>query len=851
VTHLVDRLRFEFRMAWRETRPALRKFAFMAVAIALGVGALTGIKGFSRALERAMSRTARDLIASDLSVRMNFVPPGEEPAVFTELVNRGAQMTRVVETMSMASAAGAAQPVLSNVKAVDPAVYPFYGELQLDPPVPLSRAITADAAVATREFLVRTGASVGDSVELGSARFRLAAVLTAEPDRIASGIDFGPRILISLEGLRRAQLIQFGSRATESFLFRLPPSGLSLADARAILRAQLPRRTRISDYVDPNPSVSEGLERTANFLSLIGLLALLVAGLGVATTIHAYLQQKLDTIGIIKCLGGRSSQVIRTYVIQGLGLAITGSLAGVALGYAIQLLFPPLLQGLLSLPATVDLAPGAAVQGFLVGTLTTLLFLLPPLFEIRTVKPARIFLREYAPPRPWTLAGRRADPVPLLATVLLVAGIGALASWLAESWTGGFGFVAALGGAMLVLALAARLLLFVLRILPRPPWLAVHHGLKNLRRPGSHTTSVLVSLGLGVAFVLTVYFLQTSLLAQIVKSAPSDFPNLFLLGITERDKMPLWEMLRNTPGVLDVGTPIPAVPARLQRVDGMTADQLGLQGHDRHYFQMEFTLTWAEPVPPDTRIISGDWWRPPFRAPRISVSQHAAETLSVRVGSTLEFRSGANRILGTVANIRDSEFPRPGTSNQFIFSPGSFDGVPTSYVGGLRIDPSHVARIQRDIFGLFPNVTSIDVGEVLGKVQELIDRVTNVIRFIALFAILCGIVVLASSVAGTRYQRVREAALMKTLGATRAQVARIHAAEFAVVGAAAGIVGGAVAALAAHYLLGHALNTVFRFRWLPLATGALLSAALAVVTGWLANRGVLDQKPLEVLRENQ
>jgi putative ABC transport system permease protein len=840
---------FEFRLAWRETRPALRKFVFLTAAIALGVGSVTGIKGFSRALDRAMARSARDLIAADILVRFTNSPSPAELQVLQALARLGATMTRVTETLSMASAGSPPQPLLSTIKAVDPEFYPFYGTIELEPAGDFRRILTDDAAVVTREFLIRSRAALGDSMQVGGAHFRIAAVLALEPDRIASGMEIGPRVVITRGGLERSGLIRFGSRASEAFLFRLPPQ-LGVDQARGVLSAGLKRPDRISDYRNPNPSITRGLDRTANFLSLIGLLALLVGGLGVATTMHSYLQQKLDNIAVLKCLGGRSLKIIRVYLIQGLLLGVTGSAAGVGLGYLLQLVLPPFLKGFINLPARLELAPAAAAQGFLIGTLTTLLFLLPPLLAIRKVRPTRVFLREMPETRISTLERLRHDPVPLISSVALLIGVGVMASWLAESWIRGFVFMGSLAASIVILAAASKILLMGIKRMPRFSSLVIRHGLKNLQRPGSHVTSVLVSMGIGVAFIITVYLVQTSLIPQIIRSAPEDFPNLFLIGITERDKEPLWRFLKSEAGVLSVGNPIPAVPARLQRIDGKTADQMNLPQGEKRHFDREFVLTWTASVPPDTRIVEGQWWTAPYDTPLISLARDAARWMNIGIGSVLEFESSDQVIRGRVTNIREFDFPQPGANNQFIFSPGALSGLPASYVGGLRVSPARIAVIQRDLFERYPAITSIDVGQIIVRVQSMLDRIADAVRFIALFAIFAGVITLASSVASTRFQRIREAVLLKTLGATRSLIARIQAAEFLIIGLLAGFIGSLLASAAARYLLGKLLDTAYEFHWLPVVAGTLASAALAIGTGWLASRGILRHRPLEVLREN-
>jgi putative ABC transport system permease protein len=250
------------------------------------------------------------------------------------------------------------------------------------------------------------------------------------------------------------------------------------------------------------------------------------------------------------------------------------------------------------------------------------------------------------------------------------------------------------------------------------------------------------------------------------------------------------------------------------------------------------------------RVIEGSWWSSEPGAPAISVGEGAARRLKIGVGSTLEFLSSGRTVTGKVANLRETEFSRPGSNNQFIFSPGSLDGLSASYVGNIRARPSAIPSLQRDLYTHAPNVTAIDVGQILDTVQKLLDQVSNVIRFISAFAILGGILILASSVMATRFQRVREAVLLKTLGATRAQVVRIQAAEFLILGGFAGAIGCLLAAAAANYLLGTELETDFTFRWIPMMIGTVGTAAVAVATGWISSRGILDHKPLEVLREN-
>jgi putative ABC transport system permease protein len=840
---------FEMRMAWRETRPAWKRFLFVIAAIALGVSVLTGLKGFSHGLNRSIYRSARELIAADLAVRTNSLPGGNDVQILESLTQKGARLTRITETLSMVSPSKTANPILSDIRAVDPKVYPFYGTVELEPRASLNQVLSDTAAVVSRDLLVRCGIAVGDEIQVGSAHLRISAILKSEPDRIGVGVDLGPRILITRAALERSGLIQFGSRASESFLYLLPAKGLTVDQARNFITSRIKRRIRITDFRDPNPSITRGLERATNFLSLLGLLSLLVGGLGVSTTVRTYLQQKLDSIAIIKCVGGRSKQIIRIYLIQGLSLGAIGSAIGTGLGYIVQLLLPRLLKGLIDLPANLELAPGAALQGFVIGVFTTLIFLLAPLLAIRTIKPVRVFLREMPEPKWFFLKRLRADPLPAYSAIVLLGGIGLAASWLAESWRWGFAFLAIILVCILVLLAAANGLLALLKRVPHPPSIALRHGIRNLNRPGTHAASIMATLGLGVAFILTIYFIQTSLISQILRSAPANFPNVILLGITGSDRKAVSEYLTQQQGIESV-TLVPSVSSRLLRINGRPPEQMETDQEGRRYRQIEFTLTWSDSVPPDTKIIEGRWWQPPFNTPLISVGEDAVRHLKIRIGDILQFDVSGSVVQGKVANIRETEFSRPGAGNQFIFSPGALAGLPTGYIGGLQLPADRVPEFQSSFFRRFPNVTTIDVGQVLTRVQDLLNKIALVIRFVALFAIASGVIILAASVVSTRHQRTREVVLLKTLGATRAQIGRIQSAEFLILGSAAGFVGGSMAGIAAHYLLGNLLKTDFSFQWIPFLTAIIATAMLSIGTGWVASRGVLNHKPLQTLREN-
>src|SRR5580692_5071401 len=424
------RWRTALKIAWRDARPAPAKFLFVILAVAVGVGALTGVRSFSRAFHDLLLRQARTLMAADISVRVFALPDLPQAAAMQDLEKRGVRRTAVTETLTMANTAAVPEPVLVSVKAVDAAVYPFYGEVKLNPPASLRSLLDSRSAAVSDDLLIRLKARIGEQVRLGGQDFRIAATLVSEPDRITGSLNVGPRVMISREGLDRTGLIGVGSRAAQRFLFRLPPGGPDVQQVRNILKRTFPEGL-IADYRETHPIITRGLDRSTTFLSLISLIALIVGALGVATAMHAHLQQKMDIIAILKCLGARTGQVLRIYLAQTLGLGLAGGLLGIAFGTLVQRAFPALIGRFFPVPPHLGLDLVPAAQGLAIGVLTTLLFTLPTLLGIREIRPAVIFRREMTEARPdWLRRWSRSREALATAAVILTA-IGLMAAWLA------------------------------------------------------------------------------------------------------------------------------------------------------------------------------------------------------------------------------------------------------------------------------------------------------------------------------------------------------------------------------------------------------------------------------------
>jgi putative ABC transport system permease protein len=838
------------RIAWRETRSSLAKFLFVVLAVAAGVGALSGVRGFSESVRTMLASESRTIMAADLTARQFVRPDARQLAALDELGNRGVDRTRITETVSMASSRlPDAVPVLVSVKAVDPLKYPYYGEVKLQPPMSLARALTPESVAAGEDVLIRLGIQVGDAVRIGSQEFRMAAVVLSEPDRMSGSLNVGLRLMMSREALDRTGLIQLGSRAAERYLFKIQPGGPPLAETRAAIRAALPEAL-IADASQAHPLITRGLNQATTFLSLVSLIALIVGAIGVAMAMHAHLQQKMDNIAVMKSLGGTSREIIRIYTLQTLMLGVLGGLAGVAVGRGVEEAFPLLINRIFEIRAEVRWHATAALQGIVAGTLTTLLFTLPPLLAIRKIRPALI-LRRDMPDAARTWRRRLAEARGAFGTgALILAGLGGIAAWLAGSARVGGYFAAGLSVSLLVLAAVAWTMLRGLRgFLSRSPWRVpalARQGLANLYRQGNQAQAILVALGLGVMFTLTVYLLQKSLIAEIVQTAPPGVPNVFLIGVTGDQVEPLKELIAKQEGVETPAQLAGAVAARLIAIDGVPAAQRRPPGTGRRFLNT-LSVT-AEPTQPgDIRLSQGAWWKRNETAPVVSVNEFIAAQLEIRVGSQIEVEASGQTIRARVAAVHDVVSMRnaPGA---LIFNPAALEGLPAVFYGGVRMRASAVGALQRAVFAKFPTVTVVNIADALAIVQQVIDQIALVIRFLSAFAILAGAIILAASVAGTRFRRVREVAVLKTLGGTRRHIRRIFSIEFLTLGAVAGLLGGALAAGFASLLLNRLLDSRFALDWRPIAAAVALTALLANVSGWLASFRIMGQKPLEVLR---
>ena len=843
--------RFGFRTAskigWRELRAGPAKFAFVVLAVAVGVAALSGVKGFGYAFRGMLLRNAKQLIAADLQAQTWDTLTPDQLSRIEAIGKRNGQITRVTETVSMAASPRQRVPQMISLKSVDPLAYPFYGTIGLEPRQPLASLLTDDSSVVvTPELELRMKVKPGDTLRIGGKEFTIRGIVTSEPDRLASGFGPGMRVLLSRAGLERSGLVQFGSRAAQRFLFKLSP-GANLDAIKDQLKGTV-HRIFISDYREGSPVVGKALDNTTTFLSLVSLIALIVGSLGVAMAMYSHLQQHMDTIAVMKAVGARSAQIMQIYLLQTLWLGIAGGLLGVGVGALVQKSFPLLIQRVFALLPDVPWDWSFSLQGMSLGVLATLLFTLPPLLSVRNVRPSLVFRRNMSDAAKEDRKHWR-DKIPgWIGTAIILLGFYGIAVWLGGSARMGFYFIAGLVASVVLLGVIASLLLFIMRFIVkvanrRLP-ISLRHGFANLYRPGNQARSVLVALGIGVMFTLTTYLLQRTVLHEVTSEGPGRQGNLFLLDV--RDTAALSRLIHNQPGVQGNVQLVGYIVSRMLSKNGIPANRLDLNKERRGDLQT-IRITTANALPDGLFLLKGRWWPAGVSQPMLAVSEQAARDFKLQLGDRLQFQIASRTVAASLVAIFRRESRAP-VRYDLVFPQAALAGLPVVYYGAVHVNPANIPQIEEAIFETFPTVTVMNLADVLTRIQEAVDQVALVIRFLALFAILAGIIILAASVAGSRYRRVREVAILKALGATRNRILSIFSIEFSVLGAVAGLVGAILANIFSRIIAEKFIEAHFDFEWSSLLIAVAGTALLANIAGWLASSRILNQRPLEVLR---
>ena len=823
-------MKLSWRMLLRDWRAG--ELRVLALALIVAVGSVTTVGFFTDRIQQSLSTQANLLLGADL-VLASDQPLSE--AFVADAAKRGLQVARTVAFPSMVL--HGTQSQLTEIKAVSPG-YPLRGELRVSDrpyaPDRSARAIPPEGqAWVDARLAGQLGVAVGDALQVGGTSLVVGALLTQEPDRASGFFNIAPRLLMNMADLQQTGLIQAGSRVSYRLLLAGPEREVDAF--RAWAQARVCPGQRIEGVADARPEIRVALERAQQYLGLAAMLSVVLAAVAVALAARRFMQRHLDNCAVMRCLGAAQGLILRLYLLQFLWLGLAASLLGCALGYFAQGVLVGVLGELVAstLPAPTLLP---AVQGMAAGLALLLGFSLPPLLQLRQVPTLRVLRRELGAPQRFSQASYAFGFAALCGLLL----------WKAGELRLGLYMVAGLSAALLVAALLAWLLMLALVRFQGSFVSSWRYGLANIRRRAGGSVAQVVAFGLGILSLLLLTLVRGDLMESWRTTLPPDAPNRFVINI-QSDQL---EPMRAFFAQRGIAAPeiFPMVRGRLSAINGRPVSAADYaDDRAKRLVEREFNLSWALRAQPDSAIVAGRWWGEQESVQQLSVEQGIAQTLGIRLGDTLTYDIAGVAVSARVTSLRKVAWDSFRVNFFVIASPGMLEKQPASYITSFYLAPEH-ADVLNEMVRSFPNVTVIDVAAVMQQVRSIMERVAGAVEFVFLFTLASGLMVLYAAIAATRDERVYEAAILRTLGASRRQLLLGQFAEFAGIGLLAGLVA-ALGASAMGYVLSvkvfhlpYALNP---WLWLIGVAAGGLGVAFA---GLLGTRSILGQPPLAVIR---
>jgi putative ABC transport system permease protein len=833
--------------ARRELRTGITGFWVFLACLALGVGAIAGVGAVSLSIQEALSRDARALAGGDVTVRTTYEPPGAAQMAF--LNAQATRLSRSIEMRVMAGGQDADERRLAELKAIDN-VYPLYGSLVLAPAMALADALALKdgvwGAVAAQGMLDAQGLTVGDKISVGSQAYELRAVLEREPDQSLGLANFGPRLMVAYDSVSGTGLLLPGSLVRYKYRLALP-DGVEANSWADLAQARFPDAAwRITPSSRAAHGLSQMVGRLTLFLTLVGLTALLIGGIGVANAVQSYLAAKSSTIAMLKCVGAPAQVIFLTYSFQVLALAVLGVCLGLVVGAATPFVLGALLESLLPITLEPALYPRALATGAAFGLLTTGAFALWPLLKARRVAAVRLFHDLVAP------SGGRPSLAEFLAIALLFALLAALAVATAIDkpfalwFVGGVTVAFALffGAALSLSAVAKRLLRTRLA-----RWRAsLRLALANLCRPGAPTTSVVLSLGFGVTVLVAVAAIEANLGRTLNDDLSDSAPTFFFIDIQPSQLNAFTQIVEAIPGEHKL-TYAPMLRARITKLNGQKPNLSQIQPDVRWVLQGERGLTYRALPPEGGKIVAGTWWSADYKGePLISFAAHLGLGLGLKLGDTMTFNVLGREMTGTIASFRDVNFRSLRLAFSTIFSPGALERTPHTILATTHTPADQAGTLVRAVGAKFANITAIRVKEALEAVDALVQQIGNAIRVIAAVGLIAGVLVLASAVAAGQQARKRDAVVLKVLGATRGNVLATYLWEFGALGLGTVAIAAGIGALAAYVVVTQVLGMPWTTPWQAILLTAPIALAITLIAGFAGVWQALDQKPAPLLR---
>jgi putative ABC transport system permease protein len=849
------RLPLVLRLALREMRGGLQGFGIFLACIALGVAAIAAVGSVGRSLTDGLATEGRRILGGDVSISL--VQREASPAERDFLASRGA--VSGVATLRAMIVAGAKGSALVEVKAVDDR-YPSVGELETDPPLRTDALASADGAYgafADPVLLARLELKPGDRVTLGHVPLILKAAVVSEPDKAVSGVGFGPRLLISQEALRASGLLQPGSLVRWTYRIVLPPgqdSDAALAVTEDAIKTAFPQAGwEVRGRLEAAPRLSREIDRFTQFLTLVGLTALLVGGVGVANAVNAFVDRKRPSIATLKSLGAPGGQVVAVYLTQVMLMALIGVAIGLALGATVPFLLSTVGRSLIPLPLAPTLAPAELALAGLYGLLTALTFALLPLGRAHDVPVSALFRSSVDVDR---RIPRRRYLVALAAAMLALVAVAVVFSY--DRWLALI-FVVAAAAVFVLLRLVATGVMRLARALPHPRRAAVRLALANMHRPGALTPSLVLSLGLGITLIVTLALIDSNLRNQLTRSLPEAAPSFFFLDIPAADADRFQGFIAEKATGAEIEQ-VPMMRGRLLTLKGTPAEDYKAPEDVQWVLDGDRGITYAARLPKGSTLTAGQWWPSDYAGPPlVSFESEIADKLGLGIGDTITVNVLGRTIEARIANLRKVEWRSLSINFVMVFSPATFAGAPHTDLATLTwpktdtVDNAALvareATLLREAAAAFPVVTSVRVRDALQAVDDMVSQLALAVRAAASIALLASIFVLAGALAASHRARLYDAVILKTLGATRAHLITAYTIEYGAIAAATAIFGFLAGSVAAALVITRVMRLDFDFYPLNAVLAALAAVLVAVTLSLLGTWRILGQKPAPYLRD--
>jgi putative ABC transport system permease protein len=845
-------------MALRESRHSFRRVGVYMVSITLGVGALVAIHSFRDDVSRSVQEEADVLMGANARLASGRVYPDSVARLLDSLRAEGVETSRVTTASSMVLAPSSNTVRLLQVRAVEGG-YPFYGTVTTRPEGRWTGSLSPDEILVDPAVLTQLDVVVGDTLVVGRARLAISATVEDLPTSLGFQTAIGPRVYISQEALTRAELLGFGSLAEYETYLRMPDR-----EARETFRTryeEVLEATKVRFFLaeEQAQSLSNGIRFLGRFLALVGLAALLLGGIGVASAIHVFARDKRTEVAVLRCIGVGQWTAFIAYLIQASALGLLGAFGGVVVGVAVQQVLPFVLGDVLPVDVTTRFSFTSAAAGLGIGVWVAFIFAIIPLLQIRNVPPLQAIRQDFEPER------NRLDPFTLAAYGFLAASVVALCVLEAPEPALGLGFAGALTVVVgLLTGVGWVMMRATRRFFPRRASYPVRQGVSNLFRPQNQTIAVTLALGFGAFVIGTVVEVEGNLRKDLTLSFGGGQPNLLFFDI-QKDQIE--GVVNLLPEDARAGADVaPLVSARIvgingQTNDGLRADSVREDRPDAWALRRQYRNTYRERLGRAEELISGRWWDGTPGSEdgtrvdagdftRVSLESDVAEGLKVGLGDTIQWEVSGVPISTVVTSIRTVDWGRMEPNFYAIFEPGGLEDAPQTAIMVARLpNPEVRASVQRDLVTAFPNVSALDFSRVQEAIDSVLSKVRQAVAFLGFFSAIAGMVVLVGALASSRAQRLREGALLKTLGASKRQVLTVLFSEYLALGTLATTSGLLLAAVSAAILMPLVFEIDYSPRFVALSGIWLAVTGLTVVVGLLGSRNLLGRPPLAVLRD--